>query len=107
MTRFITLGFNLCLPGEYDIVVDNSVNPVQNRLRKVAYALKDDMQKKITALEEQRMIAKMDVPTSLNIQLLSDSQIKWHGAGMHRSDRSQQSHPAKPFSITHHRGSFA
>ncbi|KAI0228661.1 hypothetical protein LSAT2_020873 [Lamellibrachia satsuma] len=52
-----------CLPGEYDIVVDNSVKPVQNRPRKVAYALKDDLQKKITALEEQKVIAKVDVPT--------------------------------------------
>ena len=52
-----------CLPREYDIVVDNSVKPVQNRPRKVAYALKDDLQKKITALEEQKVIAKVDIPT--------------------------------------------
>ena len=52
-----------CLPGEYDIVVDNSVKPVQNRPRKVAYALKDDLQKKITALEDQKVIAKVDIPT--------------------------------------------
>ena len=52
-----------CPPGEYDIVVDNSVKPVQNRPRKVAYAIKDDLQKKITALEEQKVIAKVDIPT--------------------------------------------
>ena len=52
-----------CLSGEYDIVVDNSVKPVQNIPRKVAYALKDDLQKKITALEEQKVIAIVDVPT--------------------------------------------
>ena len=43
--------------------MDNSVKPVQNRPRKVAYALKDDLQKTITALEEQNVIAKVDVPT--------------------------------------------
>ena len=40
--------------GEYDIMVDNSVKPVQNRPCKVAYDFKDDLQK---------VIAKVDVPT--------------------------------------------
>ena len=44
-------------------MLDNSVKPVQNRPRKVAYALKDDLQKKITTLEEQKVIAKVDIPT--------------------------------------------
>ena len=53
----------VCLPGEYDIVVDKEMPPVQNRPRKVAYALKEDFQKKIVELEEQGVIAKVDTPT--------------------------------------------
>ena len=40
---------------ENDIIIDKSVSPVQNRPRKVAYALKDDLQKKIASLEEQQV----------------------------------------------------
>ena len=58
-----TYSLDWCLPGDYDIVVDNSVKPVQNRPRKVAYKRKDDLQKKIAALEEQKVIAKVDVPS--------------------------------------------
>ena len=57
---FIGMG---CLPGEYDIVVDKEMPPVQNRPRKVAYALKEDFQKKIEELEKQGVIAKVDTPT--------------------------------------------
>jgi len=52
-----------CLPGEYDIIIDKDVPPVQNRPRRVAYALKDDFQKKIIELEKQGVIAKVDTPT--------------------------------------------
>ena len=40
---------------ENDIIIDKSVSPVQNRPRKVAYAPKDDLQKKIASLEEQQV----------------------------------------------------
>ena len=58
---FIGMG---CLPNEYDIVVDKEP-PVQNRPRNVAYALKEDFQKKVEELEEQGVIAKVDTPTPL------------------------------------------
>ncbi|RLJ22814.1 hypothetical protein DJ031_00215, partial [bacterium endosymbiont of Escarpia laminata] len=40
-----------------------TVAPVQNRPRKVAYALKDEFLKKIEALEAQGVIAKVETPT--------------------------------------------
>ena len=52
-----------CLPGEYDIAIDRTIQPVQNRPRKVAYALKEDFVKKISSLEEQGVIARVDDPT--------------------------------------------
>ena len=52
-----------CLPGEYDSSIDRTIQPVQNRLRKVAYALKEDFVKKISSLEEQGVIARVDGPT--------------------------------------------
>ena len=57
---FIGMG---CLPGEYNIVIDKEMPPVQNRQRKVAYAPKEDFQKKIEELEEVGVIAKVDTPT--------------------------------------------
>ena len=39
-----------CLPGVYDIVIDKDMPPVQNRPRKVAYALKEDFENKIGEL---------------------------------------------------------
>lgn len=52
-----------CLPSEYNIEIDTTVAPVQNRPRKVAYALKDEFLKKIEALEAQGVIAKVETPT--------------------------------------------
>ena len=53
-----------CLPGVYDIVIDNDMPPVQNRPRKEAYALKEDFEKKIGELEKQGVIAKVETPTA-------------------------------------------
>ena len=53
-----------CLPGVYDIVIDTDMPPVQNRPRKVAYALKEDFEKKIGELEKQGVIAKVETPTA-------------------------------------------
>ena len=53
-----------CLPGVYDIVIDKDMPPVQNRPRKVAYALKEDFEKKIGELEKQGVIAKVETPTA-------------------------------------------
>ena len=49
-----------CLPCVYDIVIDKNMPPVQNRPRKVAYALKEDFEKKIGELEIQGVIAKVE-----------------------------------------------
>ena len=53
-----------CLPGVYDIVIDKDMPPVQNRPRKVAYALKEDFERKIGELEKQGVIAKVETPTA-------------------------------------------
>ena len=36
-----------CVPGEYSIVLNKAIPPVQNRPRKVAYVLKEDLQKSL------------------------------------------------------------
>ena len=52
-----------CLPGEYDIALDETIPPVQNRPRRIALSMQEDVKKKIDALEMQGIIARVDTPT--------------------------------------------
>ncbi|XP_067928064.1 uncharacterized protein [Watersipora subatra] len=59
------------LAGEYDIEADESVRPVQNRPRRIPFALRADLAKKLDALEKQEIIAKVDKPTPWISNLLA------------------------------------
>ena len=51
------------LPGEYDMELDEKVPPVQNRLRRIALAMKPAVERKLQELEEKGVIARVDKPT--------------------------------------------
>ena len=57
---FTALG---CLPGEYHMEIDDTVKPVQHQPRRVAVALKPELQKKIDELERKGVLAKVTTPT--------------------------------------------
>ena len=52
-----------CLLGEYHMEIDNTVKPVQHQPRRVAVALKPELQKKIDELERKGVLAKVTTPT--------------------------------------------
>ena len=57
---FTGLGY---LPGEYHMEIDDTVKPVQHQPRRVAVALKPELQKKIDELERKGVLAKVTTPT--------------------------------------------
>jgi len=52
-----------CLPGEYEINIDDSVRPVQHTPRRVPVPLKDKLKEKIDELEKAEIIAPVREPT--------------------------------------------
>ncbi|KAL5510796.1 hypothetical protein EMCRGX_G006398 [Ephydatia muelleri] len=52
-----------CLPGEYDIELEEGVSPVQNRPRKIPHVMKAAVEEKLKSLEEYGVIARVDTPT--------------------------------------------
>ena len=51
------------LPGEYDIILDETVPPVQHRPRKIPLSMKAAVEEKLQQLEEKGVIARVDQPT--------------------------------------------
>jgi hypothetical protein len=51
------------LPGEYDILLDETVPPVQHRPRKIPLSMKAAVEEKLQQLEEKGLIARVDQPT--------------------------------------------
>ncbi|XP_033095250.1 uncharacterized protein K02A2.6-like [Anneissia japonica] len=54
-----------CLPGEYEITIDESIQPVKNQPRRVAVAIKDELKCKLLDLEQRGIIEKVTEPTDL------------------------------------------
>ncbi|XP_077985293.1 uncharacterized protein LOC144439935 [Glandiceps talaboti] len=52
-----------CLPGEYHIQIDSTVQPVQHAPRRVPVPLKEKLKTKIDEMEKQGIIAKVTEPT--------------------------------------------
>ena len=52
-----------CLPGAYDIDIDNTVKPVQHTPRRVPVPLKNKLKDKIDELEKTGIIAQVTEPT--------------------------------------------
>ena len=52
-----------CLPGTYDMTVDDSILPVKNLARKVAVALKPELKQKLDELENRGILKKVSQPT--------------------------------------------
>lgn len=52
-----------CLPGEYEIKMDNSVKPIQNPTRKIPISMKNDVKKKIDSLVSKGVLEKVEHPT--------------------------------------------
>ena len=64
MTEYADVFTGLgCLPGEYHMEIDDAVKPVQHQPRRVAVALKPELQKKIDELEQKEALAKVTTPT--------------------------------------------
>ena len=64
MTEYADVFTGLgCLPGEYHMEIDDTVKPVQHQPRRVAVALKPELQKKIDELERKGVLAKVTTPT--------------------------------------------
>ena len=64
MTEYADVFTGLgCLPGEYHMEIDGTVKPVQHQPRRVAVALKPELQKKIDELERKGVRAKVPIPT--------------------------------------------
>ena len=64
MTEYADVFAGLgCLPGEYHMEIDDTVKPVQHQPRRVAVALKPELQKKIDELERKAVLAKVTTPT--------------------------------------------
>ena len=49
-----------CLPGEYDIELEEGVSPVQNCPRKIPHVMKAAVEEKLKSLEEYGVIARVD-----------------------------------------------
>lgn len=58
---FDTLG---CLPGDLHLEVHKSIRPVQHLSRKIPVAIKEEAIKKIDELTEQKIVGKVNEPTS-------------------------------------------
>ncbi|XP_033121381.1 GATA zinc finger domain-containing protein 14-like [Anneissia japonica] len=52
-----------CLPGAYEIEIDESIQPVKNRPRRVAVAIKDELKFQLLDLEQRGIIEKVTKPT--------------------------------------------
>ena len=52
-----------CLPGNNHIDIDSSVKTVKHQPRKIAVALKPELEKKIKELEKKGVLAKVTTPT--------------------------------------------
>ena len=52
-----------CLPREYDIELDSSIPPVQNRPRKVPHLMKAAVEEKIRSLVQCGVLAQVETPT--------------------------------------------
>ena len=52
-----------CLPGEYDLAIDESVTPVQVRPRKIALSMKEEVKTKLATLTKQCIIEQVESPT--------------------------------------------
>lgn len=52
-----------CLSGEYDIDMDETVPPVQNRPRKIPHTMRAAVENKLAQLEEAGVIVSVDQPT--------------------------------------------
>ena len=51
------------MPGEYEIVMDETVTPVQHRPRRTPVMMRDDIIKKIEELEKLKIISRVEEPT--------------------------------------------
>lgn len=52
-----------CMPGEYEICIDNTVRPVVHAPRKLPLAIKENLRNKLNEMEQRQIIAKVDGPT--------------------------------------------
>ena len=52
-----------CLQGEYDMVLDQSIPPVQNGPRKIPHVMRRAVTEKLQAMEKDGLITKVDTPT--------------------------------------------
>ena len=64
MTEYADVFTGLeCLTGEYHMEIDDTVKPFQHQPRRVAIALKPELQKKIDELKQKGVLAKVTAPT--------------------------------------------
>ncbi|KAL5515944.1 hypothetical protein EMCRGX_G001194 [Ephydatia muelleri] len=52
-----------CLPGKYDIELDEGVFPIQNRPRRIPHMMKTAVESKLAEMEAEGWIVKVDGPT--------------------------------------------
>ena len=52
-----------CLPGEYDLEIDESITPVQVRPRKIPLSMKEEFKTKLDTLTKQCIIEQVESPT--------------------------------------------
>eukprot|EP00731_Ephydatia_muelleri_P034422 Em0059g7a len=52
-----------CLQGEYDMVLDQSIPPVQNGPRKITHVMRRAVTEKLQAMEKDGLITRVDTPT--------------------------------------------
>ena len=52
-----------CLPGKYDIELDEGVFPIQNRPRRILHMMKTAVESKLAEMEAEGWIVKVDGPT--------------------------------------------
>ena len=52
-----------CLPGEYDLEIDESITPVQVRSRKIPLSMKEEVKTKLDTLTKQCIIEQVESPT--------------------------------------------
>ena len=52
-----------CLPGEYDLAIDESITPVQVRPRKIPLSTKEEVKTKLDTLTKQCIIEQVESPT--------------------------------------------
>ena len=68
------------LAGEYDIEIDTTATPVQNRPRKMLYKLKSATEVKLREMEKAGIIKKLEQPTDW----ISNMTVVWKADKKHR-----------------------